>query len=79
MDTILAAKIFKCIFVNENIRISIRISLKYVPKDLIDNKLTLVKVMAWRRTGSVYWRIYAALGGAELNTTNPSTPNDRWN
>ena len=51
MDAILAADIFKCIFVNENIRISIQISLKFVPKDLTDNKSALVQVMAWRRAG----------------------------
>ena len=51
MDTILAAEIFKCIFVNENIRISIQISLESVPNDLTDNKSALVQVMAWRRTG----------------------------
>ena len=31
--------------------ISIRISLKFVPKGPIDNKSALVRVMAWRRTG----------------------------
>ena len=38
IDAILAADIFKRIFVNENIRILVQISLKFVPKDLIDNK-----------------------------------------
>ena len=33
MATILADDIFKCIFVNENDRISIRISLKFVPNE----------------------------------------------
>ena len=51
MDAILADDIFKRIFVNENIRISIQISLKFVPKSLIDNKSALVQVMAWRRIG----------------------------
>ena len=32
--------IFKCIFFNENIWISITISLKFVPKGSIDNKFT---------------------------------------
>ena len=32
--------------------ISIRISLKVVPNDLIDNKSALVQVMAWRRAGA---------------------------
>ena len=43
--------IFKCIFVNEKTCILIRISLKFVPQGLIDNKSTLVQVMAWCRTG----------------------------
>ena len=51
MDTILVADILKHIFVNENIRISIQISLKFVPKDVIDNKSAFVQVMAWHQTG----------------------------
>ena len=43
--------ISKCIFMNEKFYISIRISLKFVPKGTIDNKIALVQVMAWRRTG----------------------------
>ena len=46
-----ADNLFKLIFVNENVRISIQISLKFVPKDPINSKSALVKVMAWRRTG----------------------------
>ena len=37
---------FKCIFVNENDRIPIRISLKFVSKSPIDYKPALVQVMA---------------------------------
>ena len=48
---ILADNIFKCIFLNENDRILIQISLKFVPRGPIDNKPALVQVMAWRRTG----------------------------
>ena len=51
MDAILADNIFKRIFVNENIRTSIQISLKFVPKSLIDNMSALVQVMAWRQIG----------------------------
>ena len=43
--------IFKCIFMNENVRISINISLKCVPKNLINNIPALVQIMAWRRPG----------------------------
>ena len=42
---------FKCIFLNENVRISIKISLKFVPKVPIDNIPALVQIMAWRRPG----------------------------
>ena len=51
MAAILADDNFNCIFLNENDRIPIQISLKYVPRSPIDNKSALVQVMAWRRTG----------------------------
>ena len=43
--------IFKWIFVNEIIWISIKISLKFVTGGRIDNIPALVKIMAWRRPG----------------------------
>ena len=43
--------IFKWIFLNENVWISIDISLKFVPRGPINNIPTLVQVMAWRRPG----------------------------
>ena len=43
--------IFKCIFLNENIWISIKISLKFVPKGSINNISALVQIMAWCRPG----------------------------
>ena len=52
MAAILADNNFKCIFVNENDRIPIWISLKCVSKGLIDNKSALVQVMAWCQTGN---------------------------
>ena len=42
---------FNCIFVNENVRISIKFSLKFVPKGPINNIPALVQIMAWRRPG----------------------------
>ena len=42
---------FKCIFLNENAQISIKISLKFVPKGPINNIPALVQIMAWRRSG----------------------------
>ena len=47
----LADNIFKCICVDKTALISIKIELKPVPKGPIDNKLSLVQVMAGRRTG----------------------------
>ena len=43
--------IFKRIFLNENVWISINISLKFVPMGQINNIPTLVQVMTWRRPG----------------------------
>ena len=66
-----AYDIFKCIFLNENVWISIKISLKFVPKGPINNIPALVQIMAWRLPGDKpssepmvvsYWHIYASLG-----------------
>ena len=46
-----ADDIIKCIFFNENVWISIKISLKFVPKGPINNIPALVQIMAWRRSG----------------------------
>ena len=43
--------IFKCIFLNENVWISIKISSKFVPKGSINNIPALVQIMAWCRPG----------------------------
>ena len=46
-----ADDIFKCIFLDEDVWIPIKISLKFVPKGPINNILALVQIMAWRRPG----------------------------
>ena len=46
-----ADDIFKCIFLNENVWFPTTISLKFVPKDPINNIQALVLIMAWRRPG----------------------------
>ena len=46
MAASLADDIFKHIFLNENVTISIQISQKFVPNGSVDNKSTLVQVMA---------------------------------
>ena len=43
--------IFKCIFLNETVWISIQISLRFVTKVPINNIPALVQIMAWRRPG----------------------------
>ena len=43
MAAILADDIFKCIFVNENDKTPIQISLKLVPRGPIDNKPAVVR------------------------------------
>ena len=44
--------IFKPIFLNENIRILIEISLKFVSKVPVNNIPALVQIMAWHRPGN---------------------------
>ena len=47
-----AADTFKRIFLKENVRIAIKISLKFVPKSPIDNIPALFQIMAWRQPGN---------------------------
>ena len=47
-----ADDMFKCIFLTENVWISIEISLKFVPKGSINNIPALFQIMAWRRPGA---------------------------
>ena len=51
MVTNIPDDMFKCIFLDENILISIKILLKFVPKGPINNIPTLVKIVDWRRPG----------------------------
>ena len=46
-----ADDIFKCIFLNQNAWISLKISLKFAPKVRINNIPALVQIMAWHRLG----------------------------
>ena len=43
--------IFRCIFLNENVWMLLKISLKCVPKVRMNNIPTLVQIMAWHRPG----------------------------
>ena len=72
---------FKRIFLNENVIISIKIPLKFVPKVPIDSIPALVQIMASRRPGDkplsapmiAYQRIYASLGLNELKMADEIT------
>ena len=48
----LSDAIFKCIFLNENVWIPIKISLKFVPQGPVNNIPVVVQIMAWRRSGN---------------------------
>ena len=44
-----ADDMFKCIFLNENVWITLKILLQFVPYDSMNNITALVQIMAWRR------------------------------
>ena len=46
-----ADNIFKYVFLNENVWISIKISLKFVPKGPINNIPSLVQIIIWTSDG----------------------------
>ena len=68
------ATVFTATNSNENVWISVKISLKFVPGGPINNIQVLVQIMAWRRPGDellfdpmmIYWRIHATKGLNEL-------------
>ena len=75
--------ILKCIFFNENVWISINISLKSVPKGPSNNISALVQIIAWHRSGDktlfeammayfsdAYMRYSASLGLVKLIITH---------
>ena len=70
MAAIFPDDIFKCIVWNENVWISIKVSLTFVPKGPINNTPALVQIIHYlNQWWLVYWRIYASLGVDELNRT----------
>ena len=46
------SEIFKCIFLNGNVWIPIKMSLKFVPKGSINNIPALIPIMAWYQPGN---------------------------
>ena len=63
--------IFKCIFLNENIWISIKISLKFVSKGPINNFPALVEIMAWRCPGTSHSSHYLNQWWLDYRCINP--------
>ena len=67
-----AHDIFRCIIVNEKFCILIKMSLKFVPKGLIDNNPAFEldndlapnrrQAIIWTNIDPIHWRIYAAQG-----------------
>ena len=77
MAAILADDNLKCIFLSENDKISIRITLKFVSRSPIDNKKARIgsgnglapnrrQAITWTNADPIHWRTYAAPGGNEL-------------
>ena len=70
-----AADIFICIVMNDTYYTLIKISLKFVPEGPIDNNTALdnglvpnrQQAIIWTNVHPIYWWIYTALGGDELN------------
>ena len=71
-----AEDIFKCTFLNEKVWISLKISLKFVPKVWMNSTPALVQIMDWclpwmnhylNQRWLVYWRIYVLFGLNELS------------
>ena len=66
-----ADDMFKWIFLNENVWKPIKISLKFVPSDSINNIPTLVQIMAWGQSGEKplsdhWWLIYRRTLGVKF-------------
>ena len=64
-----ADDIFECIFFNENVRISLKISLKFVPNVRINNIPALVQIMAWCLPGPSHYLNQWWLNFGRLNAS----------
>ena len=64
----LADNIFKCNFVHEIVVVSTKKLWNFIPEGPINNKSSLIEVMAWRRSNDClfYRRIYASLSLKKL-------------
>ena len=84
------ATIFQTIFLNKNVWILIRISLKFVLQFPLNNKPAFVQIKAWHRNrwqaiiwtndGLFHWRIFASLSHNELDkkTNNCTSPVNKF-
>ena len=86
-DRHFADDIFRCIFLNENIKILIKISLKFIPKGPINNIAALVEMMAWHRPGDkplsepviiILLTHICVYRSQSVNTLRPSEPGQYW-
>ena len=74
MTAVSANDVLQCIFLDENDRILVQMSLKFVPNSVLKGSIGSAngfatnrwQVITWTDDDSVDWRIYAALGGDEL-------------
>ena len=66
-----SGNIFKCIFLYEDVWISIKISPKLIPMICPINILTKRQAIIWTNDGIINWRVYASLG---LNNLKPFRP-----
>ena len=67
--------IFKWIFLNENVGILIKISLKFLPKVPTDNKPALVQIMAWRHPGDKTLSEFCHSSSMHICVTQPQCVN----
>ena len=65
--------IFKCILVNENVWISMKISVKFVPKSPINNIPASVQIIAWRRSGPNELSVLVAFVTGDTSTWSSVT------
>ena len=72
--------IYKCMFLNENIWISIKISLKFfVPKGRSNNIPVLFHIMAWRRPGDTpLCETFMVRLSTHICVTRPQWVNTEW-
>ena len=70
---------YECIFFNENVWISIKISLKFVPKGPINNMPALVLIFAWHRPGAKPLSVPMMVrSSTHICVTRPQWVNSTW-